>query len=323
MAHRYRITPQTVPNHLEPLIEAEWLEERGYFHRAMKVLFHIPLPDDFPVSQYFGDTNEVNQLLRDIQVSLEGGINDFLKASRALLNRFFNHRQMVANASSVPEESLFPDDDELTSLRNDLEPDSNGTYKWRNGKQRYLLGRLRLIMQKYVQEIEGVISVAERNEVFICYARSNSYWKDLVLTHLKPYENYFDDIKTWSDDKIKKGGDWDAEIKSALQRAKAAILLETPEFLASNYIHNDELPEIMKAEHDRGLVIMRFPISSSAVGITPLARFNAVWESDVLLQNLIDGGQRGKVDAILVSACKKVVSVVSSSFREKYGKDEM
>ena len=322
LAHRYRITPSTVPSHLEQLMEADWLEEKDYFHGAMKELFHIPLPDNFSVAQYFGNTNEVNQLLRDIQGSLEAAINVFLKASRALLYLFFSHRQVNANESPVPEVPDFPDDDELTSLLNDLELDSTGAHKWKNGKQRYLLDRLRLIMQRYFLEIEGIRSVAERNEVFICYARLNGCWKNLVLTHLKPYENYFDDIAAWSDDKISKGGDWDAEIKAALQRAKAAILLETPEFLASNYIHNDELPEIMRAEQDEGLVIMRFPISSSAVDITPLARFNAMWDSDTKLQILIDNQQRGKVDEILANACREVARVVSESFRRVHCNDE-
>lgn len=321
LAHRYRITPSAVPSHLEGLMEAEWLEEKDYFHKAIEELFDIVLPDGFLVTQYFGEFDEVNQLLRDIQGSLSAGINVFLNASRALLHVFFSQRQVGANASSAPEVLDFPDDDDLTSLLNDLELDSAGAHKWKNGKQTYLLDRLRLIMRKYLQNIEGIRSVTQRDEVFICYARKNSEWKERVETHLKPFENYFN-ITVWSDENITKGGDWDAEIKAALQRAKVAILLETPDFLASNYIHNDELPEIMRAAEDEGLVIMRFPISSSSVDITPLARINAVWDTGSTLQALQDAGQIDKVDRILASACKQVTCVVSDSFREIHCMDD-
>lgn len=311
-AHRYRITPSTVPSHLEPLMGADWIEEKDYFCGAMKKLFCISLPNDFPVTQYFGDMNKVNQLLRDIQGSLEAGINVFLKASRELLNLYFSHRHVDVNESSVPEATVFPDDDELTSLRNDLEPDSNGTYKWRNGKQRYLLDKLRLIMQKYLHEIEGVSSVPKRHEVFICYAKSNSWWKDEVRKHLQPYENYVD-ISVWSDDKITKGGDWDAEIMEALQRAKVAILLETPEFLASNYIHKRELPAILLASQADGLEIRRFPISSSAVGITPLRDIQAAWDESIKLQGLLDDRKLERVNKMLTEACREIAQVVSDS----------
>ena len=322
-AYRYEISidPSQVQQHLEDLMLSEWLEEKESFHKSIRELFNIDLLRDFPIEMYFGETKQVNQTLRDIRLNLEQGIDDFLQASKSLVDTFFEHRSRAFNINQENSGERFPDDNELTSLLNDLKQNNDTSRNWNNGNQDYLLGKVREIMRRYLKEVNSRENMIVRDEVFICYARANRFWKEKVQTHLRPFENYFD-ITVWSDDQIRKGGDWDQQIKAALQRAKVAILLETPEFLASNYIHNDELPEIMRAGEDDGLVIMRFPISSSAVDITPLVRFEAVWDSCIKLQNLIDNNKRGCVDMILADACKHVTCNVSDHFRLLHCKDD-
>ncbi len=323
LAYRYQvdIDPSPVPCSLEGLMSSQWLGEKESFHKSISELFHIDLLRDFPIEKYFGKTKQVNQTLRDIRVNLRQGIDEFMQASKNLVNTFFEHMGHAFDASHDNDDEVFPDDNDLKSLLRDLEQNTDGRGKWNNGNQDYLLGKVREIMRRYLKEVQVSENMIVRDEVFICYARKNNTWKERVRTHLKPYVNYFD-ITVWSDNNIRKGRDWDQEIKAALQRAKVAILLETPEFLASNYIHNDELPEIMRAEQDEGLVIMRFPISTSAVGVTPLARFEAVWDSSIKLQNLIDDKKRGRVDEILADACKEVTCKVSERFRLLYCKDD-
>ena len=52
-------------------------------------------------------------------------------------------------------------------------------------------------------------------------------------------------IDVWSDDRLSVGADWRAEIESALTRAKIAVLVVSPNFLASRFIWNDEMPLIL------------------------------------------------------------------------------
>lgn len=116
--------------------------------------------------------------------------------------------------------------------------------------------------------------------VFISYARKDIEWLELLKTHLDPLiEKYreagFNESDMfWDDSRIKPGTDWMGDIKAALARAKAAILLVTPNFLASNFIKRHELPELLKAEEERGLLLLWIPVSYSSYEDTQLAKYH-------------------------------------------------
>lgn len=54
-------------------------------------------------------------------------------------------------------------------------------------------------------------------------------------------------IVAWDDRTIKPSDDWAARIEEALARARMAILLVSPDFLASDFIVESELPPIVDA----------------------------------------------------------------------------
>ena len=289
----------------------EQLGEMDRFHSSVKDLFKLTLQRDFPIEKYFGDINSANQLMRDMQLHLEQGIDEFIRSCKRLLEVFFVHRRRVLDSGKDSGEGVYPDDDELTSLLNDLNQRANAKSQWKNGKQTFLLKEMRKTMQKYLKDASMGANVPLRDEVFICYAHANKEWKDRIRIHLKPYERYFN-ITVWSDDKIWPGEDWEDEIKGALRRAKVAILLMTPEFLGSNYIYNDELPDIMLASTTDELVILWFPVSPSAVLDTPLGRYKAAWDPQRTLREMIDDDRPGEADRTLTDACKHVKSIMTA-----------
>ena len=71
-------------------------------------------------------------------------------------------------------------------------------------------------------------------------------------------------IEVWSDKSIKPGGSWKKEIRSALVRAQAAILLVSADFIGSDFIHENELPPLLEAADEEGLQILWVPVSSCA-----------------------------------------------------------
>ena len=100
--------------------------------------------------------------------------------------------------------------------------------------------------------------------VFICYARADNEdpdpkkcWLDRFLKHTKPFERQLE-LVTYSDCDIRIGDDWHAHIQEHLAGANAAVLLISPDFLASDYIANNELPPLLKAAVDNGVKF--FPI---------------------------------------------------------------
>jgi hypothetical protein len=64
-----------------------------------------------------------------------------------------------------------------------------------------------------------------------------------------------DEIDLWDDAKIQAGDVWRSEINSRLFSIDTAILLISADFLASDFIHDHELPPILNAWRDRGVRI--------------------------------------------------------------------
>jgi hypothetical protein len=114
-----------------------------------------------------------------------------------------------------------------------------------------------------------------RSQVFISYSHKDKRWLDLLHTNLKPLTRGRR-IELWDDTRIKAGAPWREEIAKALATAKAAVLLVSPDFLASDFISAREIPRLLKAAKDEGLKILWLAVRSSVYQNTEIERYQAL-----------------------------------------------
>jgi hypothetical protein len=114
-----------------------------------------------------------------------------------------------------------------------------------------------------------------RHGVFISYAhKDDQSWLDTLLSHLSWLQREHG-IEIWSDRDIPAGAKWHETIQTALDRAKVAVLLVSPYFLASGYITSNELPKMLQAAESDGMTIFWIPVRPSAYKHSPIGAFQS------------------------------------------------
>jgi PTS system nitrogen regulatory IIA component len=93
-----------------------------------------------------------------------------------------------------------------------------------------------------------------RGGVFISYSHADRLWLERFHTQLKPLVRR--GLVLWDDTHLAAGSRWRAEIGAAIARSSAALLLVSPDFLASDFIQQSELEPLLRAQTDTGLVVL-------------------------------------------------------------------
>jgi diguanylate cyclase (GGDEF)-like protein len=144
------------------------------------------------------------------------------------------------------------------------------------------------------------------DKVFISYSHHDVEWLNKLQTMLKPLVRT-NTIILWDDTNIKTGGEWKTEILEALATAKVAVLLVSPNFLASDFITEHELPRILEASAKKGLKIIWIAISHSLYKETEIAKYQAANDPTKPLDFLTPSEQ----NRVLVNICNQIKHAVS------------
>jgi len=126
------------------------------------------------------------------------------------------------------------------------------------------------------------------------------YLKPLIATHK---------IKVWSDAEIQPGKEWEREIEDALESARVAVLLVSPEFLGSEFITKVELPALLEASNKGEVQILWVAVSQSAFKFTEIVRFQAANDP----KEPLDGLKKAERGEAMVEIVEKI--------KEAYGKN--
>jgi hypothetical protein len=134
--------------------------------------------------------------------------------------------------------------------------------------------------------------------LFISYCHRDRSFLDRLLVHLKPLERA-GCIDLWVDTRLRAGDNWKGEIERALANASVAVLIVTADFLASNFIVDNELPPLLKNAAESGVRII--PVIAKPCRFSrdaDLRNFQAINDPSRALTNLTEGESEAVYDAI-------------------------
>jgi len=99
------------------------------------------------------------------------------------------------------------------------------------------------------------VTTPRGKNIFISYSHNDSEYLDRLMVHLKPLQRQ-GIIDPWVDTRLLAGDRWKTEIEKSLNSAKAAILLISADFLASDFIIENELPPLLSNAEKKGTLII-------------------------------------------------------------------
>jgi hypothetical protein len=115
----------------------------------------------------------------------------------------------------------------------------------------------------------------ERDQLFISYSHVDREWVERLQKMIRPLVRSHG-LRLWDDSQIQPGDKWREEMETALAAAKVALLLVSSDFLASEFVTNSELPQLLTAAEEEGLRILWVPLRPSLVTVTPIYAYQGL-----------------------------------------------
>jgi len=134
-------------------------------------------------------------------------------------------------------------------------------------------------------------NMRNKKKIFVSYSHNDKAFLERLQTHVKVLENEGVELELWDDTKIKSGQVWFEEIKNANATAGVAVMLVSTDFLASDFIRDNELPPLLKAAQNNGTTILSLILKPYRFAKSPLSIFQAVNDPSVPLAELSEPDQ--------------------------------
>jgi len=146
------------------------------------------------------------------------------------------------------------------------------------------------------------------SSLFISYSHIDmtpTNWLERLKLYLAPLRRE-ERLDTWDDTRIKVGSQWRVEIRKAMELASAAVLLVGPGFLASEFIHDNELPILLSAAQIRGVKIYPLIVGFCAYKCSVLEPYQAFNDLEKPLEILTVAEQNKTLNEVCLLVDKDI-----------------
>ena len=122
------------------------------------------------------------------------------------------------------------------------------------------------------------VSLKRRLLIFISYSHKDREWLDTLksfLALLKTDGN----VRPWEDSQIMSGQKWRVAIDEALPARRSPVLLVTQDFIASPFIRDVELPQLLEHRANGRLEVHWIPVRPCTYHDMPLSELQALCDT--------------------------------------------
>jgi TIR domain/Bacterial regulatory proteins, luxR family len=146
--------------------------------------------------------------------------------------------------------------------------------------------------------------------VFISYSHRDKDWLQRIHIQLRPLMR--NGLAIWDDRCIASGSTWSDEIDRAINRCRVALLLVSPDFLASDFIHERELAPALSRRNNGELIILWAYLRSCLYEKTIIGTLQAAHDITKPLASLRTASRELAITNICREVHEKIQSVDSA-----------
>ncbi|HIC8924096.1 TPA: leucine-rich repeat domain-containing protein, partial [Elizabethkingia anophelis] len=147
-----------------------------------------------------------------------------------------------------------------------------------------------------------------KNKIFISYSHKDEIWLSKLKVHLKVLSHHLNiDIDVWDDKRLITGDNWKKEIIYALNSSGIAIMLVSADFLASEFINREEIPNILSNSKNQGTKILPIIVKPCMFNKSKLSEYQALNSPTTPLSKLTEND----VEEYLVKLSEEIYALLN------------
>jgi hypothetical protein len=151
-------------------------------------------------------------------------------------------------------------------------------------------------------------AASSRAKVFVSYSHKDAKWVERLRVHIKPFEQK-GIIELWDDSKIPIGTKWRKELQAAIQSSTIALLIVSPDFLASDFIAEYELPKLLLRAEAEEVTVMPVIVALCSLKDSGIEVFQSINPPSMPLNEMTNSEQERTFVKLAEAISRKLTGI--------------